>query len=43
MALAALHMDFLLEPENISAVTNYARYNAGVTGVEEFLDPDLAT
>ena len=36
-------MDFLLEPENIAAVTNYARYNAGVTGVEEYLDPTLAT
>ncbi|SLN73205.1 Spermidine/putrescine-binding periplasmic protein precursor [Falsiruegeria litorea R37] len=36
-------MDFLLEPENIAAVTNYARYNAGVTGVGEFLDPELAT
>lgn len=35
-------MDFLLEPENIAAVTNYARYNAGVNGVEEFLDPELA-
>ncbi|MCP9480956.1 extracellular solute-binding protein [Shimia sp. CNT1-13L.2] len=36
-------MDFLLEPENIAAVTNYAQYNAGVTGVETFLDPSLAT
>jgi spermidine/putrescine transport system substrate-binding protein len=36
-------MDFLLEPENIAAVTNYAQYNAGVTGVEAFLDPDLAS
>jgi spermidine/putrescine transport system substrate-binding protein len=36
-------MDFLLEPENIAAVTNYARYNAGVVGVESFLDPTLAT
>ena len=36
-------MDFLLEPENIAAVTNYARYNAGVSGVEPYLDPTLAT
>ncbi|PRY25516.1 spermidine/putrescine transport system substrate-binding protein [Aliiruegeria haliotis] len=36
-------MDFLLEPENIAAVSNYARYGAGVKGVEEFLDPELAT
>ena len=36
-------MDFLLEPENIAAVTNYARYNAGVSGVGDYLDPTLAT
>jgi len=36
-------MDFLLEPENIAAVTNYARYNAGVVGVQDYLDPTLAT
>ena len=36
-------MDFLLEPENIAAVTNYAQYNAGVKGVKEFLDPVLAS
>lgn len=35
-------MDFLLEPENIAAVSNFARYGAGVTGVSEFLDPELA-
>ena len=34
-------MDFLLEPENIAAVTNYARYSAGVEGVDVFLDADL--
>lgn len=36
-------MDFLLEPENAAAVTNYARYTAGVTGVEEHLDEALVT
>lgn len=35
-------MDFLLEPENIAAVTNYARYVSGVEGVGPFLDPELA-
>lgn len=35
-------MDFLLEPENIAAVSNFAQYNAGLTGVAEFLDPELA-
>lgn len=36
-------MDFLLEPENIAQVSNYARYGLGVTGAGEFLDPALAT
>jgi spermidine/putrescine transport system substrate-binding protein len=36
-------MDFLLEPENIAAVSNYARYGHGVTGANEFLDPELAS
>ncbi len=36
-------MDFLLEPENIAAVSNYARYGSGVTGASEFMDPALAT
>ena len=36
-------MDFLLEPENIAAVSNYARYGHGVTGASEHLDPELAT
>ncbi len=34
-------MDFLLEPENIAAVSNFARYNNGITGSDEFLDPTL--
>jgi len=42
-ANALKFMDFLLEPENIAAVTNFAQYAAGVTGVTEFLDPELAT
>lgn len=36
-------MDFLLEPENIAAVSNFARYGNGLTGVGDFLDPELAT
>ena len=36
-------MDFLLVPENIAAVSNFARYGLGVTGAEEFLDPELAS
>jgi len=34
-------MNFLLEPENSAAVTNYAQYTAGVKGAEEFLDPEV--
>ena len=36
-------MDFLLEPENIAAVTNFAQYAAGVDGVAEHLEPALAS
>lgn len=35
---ALLFMNFLLEPENAAAVTNYAQYTAGVTGVEPHLE-----
>ncbi len=34
-------MNFLLVPENAAAVTNYAAYTSGVTGVEPFLDPAI--
>lgn len=36
-------MDFLLEPENIAAVSNFARYAPGVTGTGDHLDAELAT
>lgn len=42
-ANALIFMDFLLQPENIAAVSNYARYGLGVTRATEFLDPELAT
>ena len=42
-ASAIKFMDFLLEPENIAAVTNYARYAAGVEGVTPLLDAELAS
>ena len=32
-------MNFLLQPENAAAVTNYAAYTSGVLGVDPFLDP----
>ena len=34
-------MNFLLEPENAAAVTNYAAYTAGVIGVEPFLAEEI--
>jgi spermidine/putrescine transport system substrate-binding protein len=36
-------MDFLLEPENAAAVTNFAQYTAGVGGVGPFLEEALKT
>ena len=36
-------MNFLLDPENAAAVTNYAAYTSGVTGVEPFLDEAIKT
>jgi spermidine/putrescine transport system substrate-binding protein len=38
---AKLFMDFMLEPENAAKLTNFARYSAGVKGVEPFLDKEL--
>ncbi|WP_068112788.1 extracellular solute-binding protein [Tropicimonas marinistellae] len=35
-------MNFLLEPENAAAVTNYAQYTAGVKDVAPLLDPEVA-
>lgn len=40
---ALAFMDFLLVPENMAAVTNYARYKAGVDGVDPYLDEELKT
>jgi len=42
-ANAILFMDFLLEPKNIAAISNFAQYSAGVTGVKDHLDKKLAT
>ena len=40
-ANAIKFMDFLLEPENIAAVTNFAQYTAGVKDVTPLLDAAL--
>ena len=34
-------MNFLLEPENMAAVTNFAQYTAGIDGVQDLLDEAL--
>ncbi len=34
-------MNFLLDPENAAAVTNYAAYTAGVSGTEPFLTEEI--
>jgi spermidine/putrescine transport system substrate-binding protein len=36
-------MNFMMEPENAAALTNFARYTAGVKGTEPFLDDALKT
>lgn len=40
---AKLFLNFMLDPENAAALTNFARYTAGVNGTEPYLDPELAT
>ncbi len=40
---AKLFLNFMLDPENAAALTNFARYTAGVMGTEEHLLPELAT
>lgn len=35
-------MNFLLEPENAAAVTNFAQYTAGVDGVTPYLNEEIA-
>ena len=34
-------MNFLLEPENAAAITNFAQYGAGVKGAEDFYSEEL--
>jgi len=40
-ASAIAFMDFMLDPENAAAVSNYAQYKAGVTGAEEFFESTI--
>ena len=40
---AKLFMNFMLEPENAAALSNFARYSNGVQGTDPYLDADLKT
>ena len=40
-ASAIAFMDFMLDPENAAAVSNYAQYKAGVTGAEAFFEETI--
>lgn len=42
-ANALKFMDFMLEPENVATLTNYAQYAPGVKGVKPFLSEELQT
>ncbi|WP_138936095.1 extracellular solute-binding protein [Roseovarius arcticus] len=42
-ANALKFLDFLLVPENIAAVSNYARYDAGVKGAKDEMEDSLRT
>ena len=42
-ASALKFMDFMLEPENVGTLTNFAQYAAGVKGVTPYLDEKLRT
>ena len=41
MENAKLFLNFMMEPENIALVTNFAQYTAGLSGVEQYLNPEL--
>lgn len=40
---AKAFQNFMLDPENAAALTNFARYTAGVKGVKPYLDAELAS
>jgi spermidine/putrescine transport system substrate-binding protein len=40
---AKAFQNFMMDPENAAALTNFARYTAGVSGTEPFLDEELVS
>jgi spermidine/putrescine transport system substrate-binding protein len=40
---AKAFQNFMMDPENAAALTNFARYTAGVSGTEPFLDAELVS
>lgn len=40
---ARTFMNWIMDPENAAELTNHARFSAGVTGAEAYLDPALST
>lgn len=40
---ALTFLNWMMEPENSAFAANFQRYGSGITGVEEFLDEEMAT
>lgn len=40
---AKLFLNFMMDPQNAAALSNFARYTAGVLGTEPYLDAELAS
>lgn len=43
MENAKKFLNFMMEPQNAAALTNFARYTSGIKGVAPYLDPELVS